>query len=257
MFVTAGLVAAALAVGGPLVANAVPAPTITLSATTASPYGQFTATSGAGFSAGAPLTFLLDGTNVSNQLVGPLQADATGSFSAPFGWQHFTTPGGGSLGKHTLLVTDGVTHLSASADITVVATPTPTPAQARLTVSQITGPGLKVTFSGFTPGDSVDVGMYNRDSGFGGTCATVTADVGGVATAICNWNAAYVTHFKLGNGIAPGPGVYGLGANNATYSIYSAEMTVTVGDPIVAKPAAPATHAAPATPVRGPATFTG
>jgi hypothetical protein len=238
---SAGLVAAALTIGAPLAANAVPAPTITLSGETLTAYGSFQV-EGTGFTPDSDLTFSLDGTDVTSQLPAP-KTDDTGSFGDSIGSLHFPAEGGGTVGTHTLVVTDAA-DLSASATLEVIAAPVPNPATATRTIAQMTSTGVTVTFSGFLPGDSVSAGISNDVNG--GPCGDpVTANESGQATLTCVWNAAYVDVF----GSTPGAGAYELGAWNGTYTISSDTLKLTVVDPN--------TPAVPAVAIKGNASFTG
>ncbi|MCX7520903.1 hypothetical protein OSC27_01280 [Microbacterium sp. STN6] len=243
IFLSAGLVAAMLAIGAPLAANAAPSSaTITLNVSKVTAWGQFSVVSGGGFGPGDALSFTLDGIDVTNQLVNPT-ADGSGDITSSFGTLHF--PNGGSIGSHTLVVTDtSDTTLTASSTIEVVADLTPTPATATRTLAQMASSGVAVSFSGFTAGAMVNVGMFNSALD-GGLCDSVAADSNGVVAVTCVWDAA----FAALHGGAVKAGEYTIGANTVDTSMFSSSVIVTVGDP--------ATPAAPAVPVKSTASFTG
>jgi hypothetical protein len=239
---SAGLVAAALTIGAPLAANADPTPTITLSETTITPWGTF-GVSGTGFTANSNLTFLLDSTDVTEQIGHP-HTDAGGAFTVAAGALRYETVEGGSVGTHTLTVTDAST-LSATAALEVIGEIVPRPATATRTISQMISSGVTFSLSGFLPGDSVTAGIGNR---FGGSeCSDpVTADEAGHVTLTCVWDAAFIAEY----GSIPAADVYTASAVAAMGSRQSVTLMVTV----IADPAAPAV---PAVPIAGKASFTG
>jgi hypothetical protein len=255
------LLLAVLGVGAAVTANAVPAATITVIGTTMSPYGALQVNAVSGFAPNEALTFRLDGTDVTDQLV-VTTTDSTGSITVELGNLHFPTPSGGSVGSHTLTATDASASHTASVALQVIPSPVPTPATVTRTLSQMTTTGVRVRFDGFLPGETITFGMANQVSG--SECgAPVTADASGSATATCVWNAAYVARF----GRTPVASSYTIGGNNSIYTIYSDGAIVdVVADPVAAPPASsppaatpPATTpvAQPAVPVRDHARFTG
>lgn len=265
LLAAAALSIAALTTGAPVSAFALPAPQITLNATTMSPYGALNVMSVSGFGPNDALTFRIDGVDVTNELVSTT-TDATGAITTPLGNLRFPGANGGSVGTHTLTVTDASANLQTTASLLVVPSPTPTPTAAQRTVSQMRTVGVTVRFSGFTPGDSVIIGMANQVNG--AQCgATVIATASGTATGTCVWDAAYLAQFGR-FGSSPSAGAFIIGANNTIYTMYAAPATVTVTpNPVTPTPSPatrppravppPAPAATPAVPVRGTATFTG
>ena len=253
-----GATLAALALGGPAAAAAAPGPSVQVIATTMSPYGALQVNGVTGFAANDALTVSLDGTDVTNQLV-VTTTEADGSITQQLGNLHFPSASGGSVGSHTLTVTDTGGD-TASVALTVIPSPVPTPARITRTVSQMRSTGVTVRFDGFLPGDTVTVGMASQVNG--SPCgAPRTADASGSVTATCVWDAAYVARF----GQSPAAGAYIVGANNSIYTIYSDSADVTVAadtvvtppvvTPPTSRPTAPV--ARPAVPVRDHARFTG
>ena len=260
LLASAGLIVAMAGVGAPLSASAAPAPApvVTVVGTTMSPYGELEVTSVSGFGANDALTFALDGTDVTDQLV-TTTTDSTGSIPFVLGNLHFPRATGGSVGSHTLTARDATANLTATVSLQVIPSPVATQTIVQRTVSQMKTTGVNVRFTGFLPGESVTFGMANQ---FGGSeCgAPVIADSSGSATATCVWNAAYVTRF----GSTPPAGTYTVGGSNSIFTINSDAAFVDVIDPTTptpapapAPPAATPPAAAPAAPVVGKASFTG
>jgi hypothetical protein len=244
-----GLLLAVVGLNAPSTAQAAPAATITVIGTTMSPYGALQVDSVSGFAPNEALTFTLDGTDVTDQLV-VTTTDGSGSISQILGNLHFPTPSGGSVGSHTLTAADASASHTASITLQVIPSPVPTPATVTRTVSQMTSTGVKMRFDGFLPGETVTFGMANQVSG--SECgAPVTVDASGTATATCIWNAAYVARF----GVTPVAGSYTIGGSNSIFTIYSdAALVDVVADPVVTPPAStPPASAPPSTPVAHPA----
>jgi hypothetical protein len=257
-----GVTLAALGLIVPAVAAAAPAPSVQVIGTTLSPYGALQVDGVSGFAPNDALTFALDGTDVTNQLV-VTTTEADGSITQQLGNLHFPGASGGSVGSHTLTVTDTGGD-TASVALTVIPSPVPTPARLTRTVSQMRSTGVTVRFDGFLPGDTVTVGMASQVNG--SPCGSPrTADASGSVTTTCVWDAAYVARF----GQTPAADSYVVGANNSIFTIYSDSAAVTVvADAVVTPPATPRTSgptaprattpvAGPAVPVRDHARFTG
>lgn len=273
LLAAAVLCVAALTTGTPLSASALPGPQVTVNATTMSPYGALNVMSVSGFGPNDALTFTIDGVDVTNELVNTT-TDATGAITTSLGNLRLPGANGGSVGTHTLTVTDPSANLQATASLLVVPSPTPTPTVAQRTLSQMTTVGVTVRFSGFTPGDSVIIGMANQVNG--AQCGpTVIATASGTATGTCVWDAAYLAQFGR-SGSTPSAGAFIIGANNTIYTMYAAPATVavtpnpvtptpppattpprTVAPRPTATPAPSAPAATPAVPVSGIASFTG
>lgn len=244
----AALPLAALAVDAASPAQAATPPSITVIGTTMSPYGALQVDAVSGFAPNEQLTFTIDGTDVTDELV-ITTTEADGSISQVLGNVRLPGASGGTVGTHTLTAT-GATGDSASVTLTVIPSPTPTPAAVTRTVAQMRSTGVTVRFDGFLPGETVQVGMASQVNG--SPCgASLTADATGSVTATCVWNPAYVARF----GQTPGPGSYVVGANNSIYTIYSDSADVTVvADSVTAPPTAPPTGNPPtaAPPVADP-----
>ncbi|KQX64389.1 hypothetical protein [Angustibacter sp. Root456] len=220
---------AALLVNAAATAQAAPAPSVTVIGTTMSPYGALEVDGVSGFAANAALTFTIDGTDVTDELV-HTTTESDGSISQVLGNLRLPGASGGSLGTHTLTVTDTAGG-SASVTLKVIPSPVATPASLARTVSQMRTTGVTVRFDGFLPGETVEVGMASQING--SPCgAPLTADTTGSVTATCVWTAAYTKRF----GQTPGPDSYFVGANNSIYTIYSAMAAVTVSADAVAVP---------------------
>jgi hypothetical protein len=221
LVLSAGLFATTLAIGGGLAASAAPS---ILSAPTATTNGQVTVTV-TGFVPSESLTINLDTTKLSDEV-----ADSTGAFTGPV-----YIPDTATTGSHTISVVGTTTQ---SESITIVAQPTVSPAAPTLTVSAFGTTGVTATFSGFTPGDSVQF-VYGT-GGFGSGLGTpVTVDASGVVSATLRSS-------DIGPGAAV-PGTYFLFAGNVDGNIAAQVATITVvSDP-----------AAPATPVKARANFAG
>ncbi|MGH1525974.1 hypothetical protein ACRAWC_18720 [Leifsonia sp. L25] len=198
--VSAGLIVVNAIAGAPLVANAVPAPTVALSTTSVSPYGWVGLDSVSGFGPDDALTITVDGTDVTGQLSNTI-TDSNGSITTSLGSIQIPGTNGGSIGPHTLVVNDATAGLTASANVQVVPAPHPTPSTIQRTVSQMRAPGISVVFSGFAPGDSTTFTL--NDQTRVGQCGTSTADASGNVTVTCEWNAAFSASFA-----AFGPGQY-------------------------------------------------
>lgn len=261
---SAGALLAVAVVAAPVAASAAPAATISVIGTTMSPYGALQVDGVSGFTPNEALTFTIDGTDVTDELV-VTTTESTGDITQVLG--NLRLPDAAqSVGTHTLTATDASTSHTASVVLTVIPSPVPTPATVTRTVSQMKTTGVRVRFDGFLPGETVEFGMASQVNG--SPCgAPVTADTSGSVTATCTWNAAYVARF----GGTPAPGSYIVGANNSIYTIYSDVAAVdVVADPVAAPPATRPTAtptasptsgstpvAQPAVPVRDHARFTG
>jgi hypothetical protein len=223
LVLSAGLFATTLAIGGGLAASAAPA---TLSASTATANGHVTITVD-GFAPNESLTFDLDSTVLDNKL-----ADGTGAFTGAL-----YIPEDATVGTHTINIL-GTVSPAQSATINIVAQPTVSPAAPTITVSAWGTTGVTAAFSGFTPGESVQLGYATE--GFGnGFGAPVTMDASGVVSATLRSS-------DIGTEAAA-PGKYFLFASNVAGNIVAQVANITV----VADPAAPAT------PVKARANFAG
>lgn len=242
LIVSAGLFAGALALGGTVAANAATA-TVTTSSSTATANGQLDVTAN-GFAANEPLTVTLDGSTALNTYAAAPYtkdvADASGNYVATA-----YLPSSLSLGAHTITVT-GATTGAVAAPITVVASPTSSVTPATVALSAYLSKGVTVTFTGFTPGDTVTFSL--GDQGSGGTVGSpVTVGASGVAT---------LTYVPTAGAHYSTVGTYTFGASAGNGSIVAQFATLTVtADPAAATPTAPV--AAPAAPVKQTASFTG
>jgi hypothetical protein len=232
MLVSAGLIAAALAVGGPLAANAANVPSISLNTSTATVDGNILVTAD-GFQPGETLTFSFDSseqvTNVAN---------GDGHFA-----EYLYVPKGVTPGTHAVHVT-GTDSAEQTADINIIAWPTVTLSASTVTISQINGTGITATATGFSPGESVQFGYgtENQGSEFGDV---VVADDDGAATIS-------VTSQALFGASTTGARSLFITAGNVVGSVRSTVATLD----IVAD-ASPSAPAAPAVPVKANASFTG
>lgn len=221
LVLSAGLFATTLAIGGGLAANAAPS---ILSAPTATANGQVTVTV-SGFAASESLTINLDTTKLSDEV-----ADGTGAFTGQVYIPDTTT-----VGSHTISVVGTTTQSEA---ITIVAQPTASPLTPTVTASAFATTGVTITFSGFTAGESVQLG--GGTAGSGGPIGTpLTADGSG--------SVSFTAHASDFGSTAAQPGEHFLMASNVAGNITAQVATITV----VADPAAPAT------PVKARASFTG
>lgn len=226
LVLSAGLFATTLAIGGGLAANAAPGATVTANATTATVNGLVTLNV-AGFDAAEVLNISFDST--------PIKADnaaADGTYT-----YMLSVPEDATIGNHSVTVV-GDTSGTYTLPLEVVAQPTVSPAAPTITVSAFGTTGVTAAFSGFTPGDSVQVGYGT--GGMGGEVGTpVTVDASGVVSATLRSS-------DIGSGAAA-PGNYFLFAGNVAGNIVAQVANITV----VADPAAPAT------PVKARASFAG
>lgn len=223
LILSAGLFATTLAIGASAASAAAPM----LDPATAS-VGGIVTLNVSGFTPAERLTVELDSVNLSNE-----DADSSGALAGSV-----YVPDGTALGTHTVTVTGQTSGTVESDTLTVVAQPTVSPATASVTASAWGTTGVKVTFTGFTAGESVQLGGGTAGSG-GALGAPVTADTNGVVS--------YTVHASDFSAGAALPGEYLVMATNATGNLLAQTATITV----VADPAAPAT------PVRSTARFTG
>jgi hypothetical protein len=224
LVLSAVLFATTLAIGGGLAANAAPS---ILSAPTATANSKVTVTV-TGFTPNESLTFNFDSTPISTD-----SADGTGAFTGPL-----YIPDGATVGTHIINVVGGPSP-TQSASIDIVAQPTASPAAPTVTASVFGTTGVTITFSGFTAGDTVQLGG-GTPGGFGGEIGTpVTVDGSG--------SVSYTARPSDFSSTVAVPGVYVIGGTNAAGNINSQAATITV----VADPAAPAT------PVKTTARFAG
>lgn len=243
LIISAGLLAGALALGGTVAANAASPATVTSSSSTATANAQLTVTAD-GFAPNESLALTLDGsTALDTYAAAPFTtnfADASGHYVATA-----YLPRTLALGAHTITVT-GVTTGAVSTPVTIVASPSGSVTPATVALSAYLSKGVTVTFSGFTPGDTVTFGL--GDQGSGGTVGSpVTVGASGVATLTYMPTAG--AHFST-------VGTYTFGASAGDGSIVAQFATLTVtADPSTPAPAAPV--AAPAVPVKQAASFTG
>ena len=235
-FITAGLLAAALAVaGGPLAASAASGPTVTPNVSTASAAAQITLT-GSGFQADESVTVTLDGAPAQTYPE-TVSTDDNGAFNdSPVSVYLADTL---KPGSHTITVTGSDPADSAQADITVVPQPTITVSPASLTVSAIRSTGVTAKVSGFTAGTKVQFGVGGANMGGSDGAPVVVASDG---------TATHTYTFAAGNAFAAA-GTYTVSASSLDFSVVSQAASYTV----VADPAA----ATPATPVKTTASFTG
>lgn len=239
VFVTAGLVAAALALGGPLVANAAAAPTLALSVATASASGWVGMT-GTQFGANESIAVTLDaaqadtgGTPIVTDASGALPADAT-----------VYLPDTIAVGPHTITVTGATSNIPVTETITVVAQPILTISTTKLSASAVQSTGVTATVRGFLPGQSVVFGIGT--SAMGDDFPPVVANAAGTAT--------YTYVFKAGASFSTA-GAYSVRATSVDRSVMSQLISYTVvANSTVSAPVTPAT---PATPVKSNASFTG
>ena len=229
LILATALFATTLALGGGLAASAAPpAPSATLSATTATANGEVTLTI-AGFAATERLTINFDSTNVST-----VHADNDGGYTGSL-----YVPTDTTTGIHTVSVV-GTTTATQTASITIVPRPTASPATATVTASTFATTGVTASFAGFTVGDSVQV--YHA--------TTLWADYSGVPVTV--GASGVVSYTLLASEFGSGtvwPGEYFLYARTVDGTIAAQLTTITV----VADPA----PAAPATPVKVRANFAG
>jgi hypothetical protein len=213
----------ALAVSGGLAANAAPGAVLTTNATTAS-QGGFVTVSSTGFLANEAVDVKLDAVALDSG-----NATAAGDFSLDVSIPDATT-----VGVHTLTAT--AVSGTSTATITVAAQPAVTPATASISATAFGTTGVTVTFSGFTPGDSVQFGGGTGGSGGSFAAAPVTVGAGGTVSYTTTYS-----DFATGAAV---PGVYFVSAATANGAFSSAFATITVA-------------ADAATPVTGNAHFTG
>lgn len=225
LVLSAGLFATTLAIGGGLAANAAPGATVTANATTATVNGQVTL-SVAGFDADEFLTINFDSTFDAS---GNAKADGTYEYT-------LFVPVDATIGNHSVSVV-GDTSGTYTLPLEVVAQPTVSPAAPTVTASVFGTTGVTITFSGFTAGESVQLG--GGTAGSGGEIGTpVTADSSGAVVYTAR-TSDFVT------GVAA-PGQYFLVASNVAGNILAQATTITV-----------VADAAPATPVKARANFAG
>jgi hypothetical protein len=243
--VAAGLFAAALTLGGTVAAQAAAGTTVTLSASTATANGQLTLTAD-GYLPGEPLTLTLDSSPVQTYAAsGYTQgvADGSGRYVATV-----YLPGAVTVGAHTLFVAGTMSAMTSTpmgAPITIVPQPTSLVTPATVGLTAYLSKGVTVTFSGFTPGDTVSFGLGDQGSG-GPVGSSVTVGASGTAT---------LSYVPTAGAQYSSPGTYTFSAGTAAGSRVAQPATLTVtADPVVA-PVAPV--AAPAAPVKQTASFTG
>ena len=226
LVLSAGLFATTLAIGGGLAANAAPGATVTANATTATVNGHVTLNV-VGFDAAEFVTISFDSTFITSG-----NAEADGTYE-----NMLFVPEDATIGNHSVTVV-GATSGTYNLPLEVVAQPTVSPAAPTVTASAFGTTGVTITFSGFTAGESVQLG--GGTAGMGGAIGTpVTADGSGAVVY-----TARASDFVAG---AAAPGEYFLVASNVAGNITSGVATITV----VADPAAPAT------PVKARASFAG
>ncbi|MFF7682700.1 hypothetical protein ACFZA2_08030 [Microbacterium sp. NPDC007973] len=155
-----GLVVTALALGGAASAQASSA-SLTSSPATATAGGSVLLDA-QGFTPGDALSFELDGTALSTSpLVGKDEsADANGDYSGDA-----LIPEDATLGTHTISVTDASSSDVASTTITVVAQPTASVTPSTVALADYLADGVTVTYSGFTPGETVGFAIGDAASG--------------------------------------------------------------------------------------------
>ena len=239
MFITAGLVAAALAVsGGPLAANAASDPAVTPSTTTASARGQIALT-GSGFDPSESVAVTLDSAPAETYPE-TVFADGDGAFEG--GPVNVYLPDDITSGPHTITVTGADSNVPVVTNITVVDQPTITTSSAKLTVSEIRSTGITATVHGFAPGTKVQFGIGGGNMG----------DIDGAPVVVGpDGTATHTYAFAAGDAFS-GAGAYTLSATSLDFGVVSQWASYTV----VADPAAE-TPATPATPITTNASFTG
>jgi hypothetical protein len=232
MLVSAGLIAAALAVGGPLAANAAGTPSVTLNTTTATVGGSIQVTAD-GFQPNEALTFTVDSGKQGTQA-----ADDTGHLESSV-----YVPQGTSVGTHSVHVT-GEATAEQTVEFTVIASPIMTLSASTVTLSQLNGAGISATVTGFTPGELVQFGYGSGNSGseFGDP---IVADAQGSATIA-------VTSQALFGAATSTAGTIYVSAGNQAGNVWSTAATLQV-----VADASPSVPAAPAVPVKAAASFTG
>lgn len=162
-------------------------------------------------------------------------ADAAGTFEGSA-----SIPAAATVGTHTITVT-GTTTAAASTTITIVAQPTSSVNTPSVSLSTYSSKGVTATFTGFAPGATVSFGISSGQTG-DQAGADAVANASGVVTL------TYVP--KAGSSFST-VGSYTLSAFAASGSIVATPAAFTV----VADSAV--TPAAPATPIKKPASFTG
>lgn len=247
---SAGLLAAALTLGGAIAAHAA-APSLASNTSTVTGDGLLTLTAG-GMTPGDALSFVIDSdTALETDPVdgGSQSADDNGDYTGD-AWMT-----GLSLGTHTISVTDAAGS-QAQTTVTVIAKPTAAVTPSSQAVSEYRANGVTVSFSGFEPGSTVILGFYHARNG--GPVDSATANDAGEVT----FRYVPEADSDLSN-----EGEYRMLAVNENFSIISeyADYAVTA-DPAPAPkesekaqstPAPAAPVAGPATPIARPATFAG
>lgn len=227
LVLSAGLLATTLAIGGGLAASAAPGATVTANATTATVNGLVTLNV-AGFDAAEFVTVSFDSTFVTS---GNAAADGTYTYM-------LSVPEDATIGNHSVTVVGGATSGTYTLPLEVVAQPTASPATVTVTASVFGTTGVKVDFSGFTPGDSVQ---------FGAGTGSMGGEVGTPVTVGASGVVSYTLRASDFGSSTAAPGVYGVSASTVTNNVWSeASMITVVADP-----------AAPATPVKARASFAG
>lgn len=155
------LVVASVALGGAMSAQAASA-TLTSSSSTVTEEGLLTLTAD-GLTPGDGLTFVLDGATPLPTAPldgGAESADANGTYVG-----EASIPLGLGLGVHTVEVTGAGGSALASTTVTVVPRPTSSVGSPSISLSDYLAGGVPVSFTGFAPGASVSLFVFNAATG--------------------------------------------------------------------------------------------
>ena len=242
----AGLVVVSLASVSAVSAQA-SAATLTSTPSTATA-GGFVVLDAVGFTPGDALSFEFDGAALTTSpVVGSDEAaDADGDYTGDA-----SIPDDAALGVHTISVTDASGSGVATTTITVVPQPTATVSPWSISLSDYLANGVTVTFSGFTPGETVGFAISDASSGI-----RISPD------QIADANGEVTLHWvtQAGDDYAA-EGTYQFHAASSDLSIVAQSVSFTVtADVADATPDASSVSAPVATaakPVAHAATFTG
>lgn len=239
---SAGLVAAALALGGAVAADAASVATVTSSSATATANGRVTLTAD-GFQPSEALTVTFDSSPLVTSVDAPYTKDVADGSGHYVATAYLPSPA--TLGAHTITVT-GATTGAATTPITIVAQPTSAVSPSTVALSAYLSKGVTATFSGFASGSTVSFGISTPAMG----------DQAGPDAAVGASGVATLTYVPTKASGFSDVGTYMLSAFNTAGNIVAQPVTFTVtADPTAPAPAAPV--AAPAAPVKRAASFTG
>lgn len=243
LIASTGLLAAALVLGGSLVAHAgqISTATVTSSSATATANGVVTLTA-ANFQPNETLSVTFDSAPLTTSAGSGFTqdtADASGNYVATA-----YLPSSATVGAHTITVT-GATTGPVTTAITIVTSPTGSVSPASLALSAYLSTGVTATFTGFAPGTTVTFGISTSAMG-NQVGSPVVVGASGTAT---------LTYAATAGGSFSSVGTYSLSAFSSAGDIVAQPVNFTVtANPVVA-PAAPV--ATPAAPVKQTASFTG